>query len=312
MSNLNGIVVVNKPPMVTSHDVVDAFRRISGIKKVGHCGTLDPGATGVLVLVVGKATRLSSYLLVDPKEYTGEVVLGVETDTYDSLGKVLSEKECNATEEQIREAFGKFTGTFLQEPPPISAKKVGGVPLYKLSRKGVKVKVEPKEVTVYELEIRDIRQEGKRKVVDIRIVCSSGTYVRGIAHDVGKLLGCGGMLNTLHRTKSGLFDISQAFTLEELEELARRQELEKAVIPPAQALKNYRSVTIRQGYVARVANGEPVQLRMVKGLKFDFTRFEIVRLLDERGRFIGLARWVGDLARSPQDLVAKPFLIMVS
>lgn len=312
MANLNGVVVVNKPPMVTSHDVVDAFRRIAGIKKVGHCGTLDPGATGVLVLVVGRATRLSSYLLVDPKEYEGEAVLGVETDTYDALGEVVAEKECKATEEEIIEAFNKFTGTFMQQPPPISAKKVSGVPLYKLTRKGIKVKVEPKEVTVYELEVKDIRDEGGKIKVDFRIVCSSGTYVRGIAHEVGKLLGCGGMLGSLHRTRSGLFDISQAYTLEELEEMAHRGELEKALIPPAQALKNYRSVTVRQGYVARVANGEPVQLRMIKGLKFDFTRFEIVRLLDERGRFIGLARWVGDLARSPQDIVAKPFLIMVA
>lgn len=314
MSKTIGVLVVDKPPLVTSHDVVEAVRRIIGIKRVGHCGTLDPGATGVLVIMVGRATRLSQYLLVDPKEYCGEMEFGIETDTYDILGNIVSEKPCNASEEEIKEILHKYTGTFLQEPPMVSAKKVKGVPLYKLAREGKKVKVEKKEVTVYEMDIGRITRndENNRVTVSFRVVCSGGTYVRSIAHEVGRELGCGGVLGKLERTRSGLFTIGQSRTLEEIEELADHGKLEEALIPPVEALANYNKVTVRQGYVSRVANGASLQLRMVKGFKFDFSRREVIKMIDERGRFLGLAKWKGELAKKPQDVVAKPFLVMIS
>ena len=292
MAEPTGILVVNKPPEITSHDVVDAVRLLTGTRRVGHTGTLDPMATGVLVLVVGRATRLAQYLEVDPKEYVGEMLLGVETDTYDITGEVKAERPCIATDEEIISALMKYTGTFEQVPPMRSAKKV--------------------QVQVYELEMLGIDRADGVKVA-FRVVCSRGTYVRSICHDVGRDLGCGGVLYRLERTRCGRFGIEDAYTLEQLEELKERAELESAIIPPAHALENYNAVVVRQGYVARVANGEPVQLRMVKDTIGErFTRGSIIRLLDERGRFLGLARWYGELARRPQDVVAKPFVVMVT
>jgi tRNA pseudouridine55 synthase len=307
-----GILVVNKPPEITSHDVVDAVRLLTGTRRVGHTGTLDPMATGVLVLVVGRATRLAQYLEVDPKEYVGEMLLGIETDTYDITGEVKAQRPCTATDEEIVSALMKYTGTFDQVPPMRSAKKVQGQPLYKLARKGIEVEREPKRVQVYELEVSGVDRADGVKVA-FRIVCSRGTYVRSICHDVGQDLGCGGVLYRLERTRCGRFSIENAYTLEQLEELKERGELESAIIPPAQALENYNAVVVRQGYVARVANGEPVQLRMVKDTIGErFARGSTIRLLDERGRFLGLARWYGELARRPQDVVAKPFVVMVA
>lgn len=306
----NGVVVVDKPPYVTSHDVVDAFRTISGEKRVGHCGTLDPQATGVVVLVVGKATRLSQYLPVDPKEYTGEITLGLETNTYDAMGEVVFEKECSASDEEIMEAFSHFRGTFMQMPPPFSAKKVGGVPLYKLARKGEKVQVQPKEVTVESLDIKEIFRDGGKAKVRFSIVVSKGTYIRSIAHDVGEMLGCGGCLTSLRRVRSGHFTIEMAKTIEELDELSSKGRLEEAIIPAADALPNLKPVIIRQGYVGRVVRGEPIQLRMVKGIRGGYLRGEVVKVVDERNRLLSLARWTGDLARSPLDVVARSFMVL--
>lgn len=310
MNKLNGVIVVDKPPFITSHDVVDAVRIIAKEKKVGHCGTLDPVATGVVVVVVGKSTRLSQYLPVDPKEYEGEITFGLETNTYDSMGEVVFEKECIADDDEIIRAMKKFQGSFLQTPPPFSAKKVKGTPLYKLARKGVQVAVEPKEVTVHELEVKNIKRENGKAVVDFRIVVSKGTYIRSIAHDAGEVLGCGGCITSLRRTRSGYFGIEQARTLEELEALANENRLEEVLIKPADALPNLKPLVVRQGYVARVVRGEPIQLRMVRGLKFHFVRGEMIKVVDERGRLISLARWTGDLARLPQDVVAKSFMVM--
>lgn len=308
---LNGIVVVDKPPFITTHDVVDAFRAISTERKVGHCGTLDPQATGVVVLVVGKATRLSQYLPLDPKEYEGEITLGVETNTYDSMGEVLFEKECLASDEEILAALNKFTGTFLQSPPPYSAKKVHGVPLYKLARKGKIVDVKPKEVSVEKLDILNIRRENGKAIVNFVITVSRGTYIRSIAHDVGQLLGCGGTLTSLRRVKSGYFTIDMAWTLDRLEKVASEGQLEKAIIRPSEALPNLKSIVVKHGYVGRVARGEPIQLRMIKGVKAKYFRGEIVKVLDERNRLLSLARWTGDLAKSPLDVVARSFLVLV-
>lgn len=308
---LNGVVVVDKPPFITSHDVVDAFRTISGERKVGHCGTLDPQATGVVVLAVGKATRLSQYLPVDPKVYEGEITLGIETNTYDSMGETVFEKECEASDEEIIEAFSRFKGTFLQKPPPFSAKKVKGVPLYKLARKGQVVEVPPKQVTVEQLDIKKIiRQDGKVKV-EFEITCSRGTYIRSLAHDVGEMLGCGGCLTSLRRLKSGNFTIEMAWTIEELETLSSEGRLEEAIISPSDALSNLKALVIKQGYVSKVARGEPIQLRMIRGLKLDFVRGEIVKVVDERNRLLSLARWSGDLARMPLDVVARSFMVLV-
>jgi tRNA pseudouridine55 synthase len=311
MGQVTGVIVVDKPPYVTSHDVVDAVRAIIGEKKVGHCGTLDPIATGVLVLAIGRATRLTPYLPVDPKEYEGEITFGLETNTYDAMGEVLFEKECTASDDEIIDALSRFTGTFLQNPPLFSAKKVKGKPLYVLARKGIEVEVEPKEVTVYELSVSSIRRERGKAVASFRAVVSKGTYLRSIAHDAGEILGCGGCLTKLRRTRSGVFSLEQAVSLEELERYFSDNRLDRAIITPKDALPNLKTLVVRQGYASRVARGEPIQLRMVRGIKFNFVKGEIVKVVDERGRLISLARWTGDLARLPQDIVARSFMVLV-
>lgn len=308
-SEPTGILVIDKPFSLTSHDVVDEIRRLSGTRKVGHCGTLDPIGTGVLVIMVGRATKLAEYLKVDPKEYEVEMVLGVETDTYDITGKVVLEKRCTAKDDEIRKVLEKYIGTFFQVPPMVSAKKVQGVPLYKLARRGVEVERPPKEVTVYELKVLDILRNDKIKV-KFKISCSKGTYIRSICHDAGNDISCGAALSGLVRTKSGLFTIEEARSLDELEILSKEGRFREALISPHEALRNYQRVTVRQGYVARVINGEPVQLRMTKGFKFNIKHAETVVLIDERNRFLGLGRWVGELARKPMDIITRPFKVM--
>ena len=210
----SGILLVDKPQGPTSHDMVDAIRRKFGIKSVGHCGTLDPMATGLLIIVVGKATRLSERLMGEDKEYEGTLTLGVTTDSQDAEGEKLSEKEVpSLTEEEIREIFHQFKGDILQIPPMVSAKKIGGVPLYKLARKGKEVERKPRLVHIYRIEILRFALPE----VDFRVMCTKGTYIRTICYDVGEKIGCGGHLSRLRRTQSGQFRVENATPLSVIE-----------------------------------------------------------------------------------------------
>jgi tRNA pseudouridine55 synthase len=196
------VLLVDKGQDMTSHDVVAVARRCLGTKKVGHCGTLDPMATGMLILVVGTGTKISDLLMSEDKEYTGTLTLGKTTNTQDAEGEVLEEKPVPAfTQAEIRAAFDTLRGDFHQTPPMVSAIKINGVPLYKLARKGREVEREPRFVRVYDSEITRVALPE----VDFRIVCSKGFYVRTYAHDIGQKLGCGAYLSALRRTRSGHF-----------------------------------------------------------------------------------------------------------
>ncbi|MCX7887418.1 MAG: tRNA pseudouridine(55) synthase TruB, partial [Verrucomicrobiae bacterium] len=185
----DGVLLVDKPVGLTSHDVVDRVRRHFGFRKVGHCGTLDPGATGLLVLVLERATKLQEKFLADDKTYEGTLRLGITTDTQDADGKVLSERPVPPlTAAEVEAVFARFMGDVRQVPPMVSAKKVHGTPLYKLARKGKTVDREPRTVHVYELRL--LRFDPP--CVDFRLVCTKGTYVRTLCHDIGEALGCGG------------------------------------------------------------------------------------------------------------------------
>lgn len=217
MNNINivpsGVLVVDKEPGMTSHDVVAIARRQMGIKKIGHCGTLDPMATGLLMLVVGRATKIQDLLMSEDKEYVGTVTLGATTNTQDAEGAVLEEREVpDLTEEQIRAAFDKFTGDFEQVPPMVSAIKKDGVPLYKLARKGQEVKRDPRPVYVTSYDITRVALPE----IDFVVNCSKGFYVRTYAHDIGAELGCGGHLSSLRRTRSGKFTLDRAVDVETL------------------------------------------------------------------------------------------------
>jgi len=216
----DGVLLVDKAGGMTSHDVVALVRRQLGIKKVGHCGTLDPIATGLLLLTVGRGTKVQDLLMSEDKEYVGTLTLGASTTTQDREGEVVETKPVpQFSEEEIRVAFEKFRGDFYQTPPMVSAKKQGGVPLYKLARQGKVVEREPRFVHVYRYNINKIALPD----VDFSVLCSKGFYVRTYSHDIGETLGCGAHLKNLRRTKSGRFDVAEAITIAQIRELPRQE-----------------------------------------------------------------------------------------
>ena len=224
---LDGALLIDKPAGMTSHDVVDEIRRHFGIKKVGHCGTLDPNATGLLIIVLGKATKLSERLMSDDKVYEGTIKLGESTDSFDSDGELVSSLPVPPiTLDELNKLAEEFVGDQMQTPPMVSAVKKGGVPLYKLARKGVEVQREPRLIHIYNFKFDTYEEPMAR----FRMACTKGTYVRSIAHELGQKVGCGAHLVQLSRTKSGKFDVSQAVPLDKILSLTA-SELERQVIP---------------------------------------------------------------------------------
>ena len=217
----SGVLLVDKDPGMTSHDVVAIARRSMGIKKIGHCGTLDPMATGLLMLVVGRATKIQDLLMSEDKEYVGTITLGATTNTQDAEGEVLEEQEVPEFDEnELRSVFERYSGEFEQVPPMVSAIKKDGVPLYKLARKGKEVKRDPRPVYVTSYELTRTQYPE----IDFKVNCSKGFYVRTYAHDIGAALGCGGHLSSLRRTRSGKFTLDRAVKVNTLKE-AGAQEL---------------------------------------------------------------------------------------
>lgn len=201
-TEINGVLLVDKGQDMTSHDVVAVARRCLNTKKIGHCGTLDPMATGMLILVIGNATKIQDLLMAEEKEYVGTLTLGITTNSQDREGEPVEVKPVPAfTQDEITAAFDSFRGDFYQTPPMVSAIKINGVPLYKLARKGQEIEREPRFVRVFDREITRV----ELPEVDFRVVCSKGFYVRTYAHDIGQKLGCGAHLSALRRTRSGHF-----------------------------------------------------------------------------------------------------------
>lgn len=224
---INGIIIVNKETGFTSHDVVAKLRGICGQKKIGHTGTLDPAATGVLPVCLGSGTKLCDMLTDRDKEYVAELLLGVETDTQDTTGSVLRESPVTVTEEEVSRACLSFLGDYDQIPPMYSALKVDGKKLYELARAGKEVERKARRVRILELEILEMRLP----VVKLRVVCSKGTYIRTLCSDIGQKLGCGGAMQSLQRTKAGRFRLEDALTLGDLQQLKDSGELERVVQP---------------------------------------------------------------------------------
>lgn len=224
---LDGALLIDKPAGPTSHDVVDAIRDRFSIKKVGHCGTLDPNATGLLVIVMGRGTKLSEKLMSSDKIYEGTIKFGETTSSYDADGELVSSLPVPLlTVEQLEDEAGKFVGDVLQTPPMVSAIKKDGVPLYKLARKGIEVERKPRLIHIYSFRISHYADS----IARFRIACTKGTYVRSLAHELGQKLGCGAHLKTLRRVVSGKFDVADAIPLH-LALALSRTELEERVIP---------------------------------------------------------------------------------
>lgn len=250
--NLCGVLVLDKPTTWTSHDAVNKLRRIAGTKKIGHLGTLDPLATGVLPLVVGKATRLAQFFTKDRKSYDAVIRFGHSTFTYDREGEPTSEhKDVTLDAATLTPLLAQFRGKLSQMPPPVSAKKIDGVPAYKLARQAKPVELNPVDIEIFSLEVLKI--EGPD--LSVSIDCSAGTYVRSIAHDLGQALGCGAYVQELRRTRSGDFTLAQAHTLESLAELAAQGQFEKSLVTgtnllpqfPAEVVDQVTETQIRQG-----------------------------------------------------------------
>lgn len=266
---MDGIIIVDKPEGWTSHDVVNRMRRLAGTKKVGHLGTLDPIATGVLPLVIGRATRLAQFYARRDKVYDAAIRLGLATDTYDRAGvpaaPAVEPPPLDA--EALEPYLQRFRGTLQQTPPPVSAKKIAGRPAYELARKKIPVALEPVEVRVYELTLTGIDGPDIR----VRAACSAGTYLRAIAHELGTAIGCGAHLYQLRRIESGDFTLEQARTLDELGELAAAGRLGEALIPAARLAPEFPSEyvdEITEGFIRQGRDFPVSPFRVAKGARY--------------------------------------------
>lgn len=285
----DGLLLIDKQPDGTSHDVVQRVRRILGVKKVGHCGTLDPDATGLLLITIGNATRLTRFLINAPKVYEGTIRFGAATDTYDAAGAVVAEAPTEGlTREAVAEAMARFHGEIDHAAPPYSAKKHKGKKLYELARKGEEVPRETKRVTIYEFEpVGDLADDGRearlRRDIDFRLACTSGTYARALAHEVGCAVGTGAHLARLRRLKIGTFGVEDAVTLDRLQAAIEAGEPLPAWIPFDRVPLPFLEITADAQQERRVLHGQTVLVRDLGGEEGDW-----VRLLDRRQRTLAV------------------------
>jgi tRNA pseudouridine55 synthase len=259
---VDGVLNVRKASGPTSHDVVNCIRHIFKQKRVGHAGTLDPMATGVLVVCLGKATRLVEYLTNTRKHYRAILTLGIVTDTQDATGNILVEKDASGIDiDQMRRATAAFAGEIKQIPPMISAIKHQGKPLYKHAREGRTIERSPRPVTIYSIEASPVRNmpEGTQSVqVELKVECSSGTYIRTLCADIGDYLGCGGMMAALERTRVGSFDIGSSVTVDDLQQAANEDRLSDFVVPMAKAVGDMPGVEADDAGIRQIAHGLPI------------------------------------------------------
>jgi len=257
IQSTNGVLIIDKPSGLTSHDVVHRVRRIVGQRSVGHLGTLDPMATGLLPIVLGNMTRLAQFYLKSEKSYEGVIRFGFATDTYDAEGEpTAAPRELTHSLDQLREMTLKFCGVIEQVPPPFSAKKIQGVPAYKLARNKKDVPLQPAQVEIKEFEIVSLDDS----IASFRARVSSGTYVRSIAHDLGQIAACGAHLQSLRRTSVAEFMLEDAHTLEDLERAVQSGELESMLVHPRKLLPVMPAVTATDENVTRIRHGQAVNL----------------------------------------------------
>lgn len=283
---MNGVIVVDKPAGPTSHDVVARARRALGLARIGHTGTLDPLATGVLPLVIGRATRLAQFLTADEKEYLAGVRLGASTPTYDAEGRAdaAAVQPPDLPAAALEAALEAFRGTFAQVPPAFSAKKVDGTRAYRLARQDRPVEMQPVTVTVHALDLVGV----ERGLVTVRLACSSGFYVRSFAHDLGQRLGCGAYLETLRRTRAGQFHESAAVPLDRLERLEGPPPA--YMIPPERLLAGRPGVVVSARGARRLAHGNTLEAGDLMGGQPPAGDTGPIRVLDEAGALLAVAQ----------------------
>lgn len=299
---ISGVLIIDKPAGLTSHDVVARVRRLLGIRQVGHFGTLDPFATGVLPLSVGKATRFAQFYLKSRKAYEGTIRFGFSTDTYDGTGKPTSgEASLSLEPASLEKLFREFTGRLMQTPPPYSAKRIGGTRAYQLARQNKPVNLSPVEIEIYALELLSF--DGIRACFAVE--CSGGTYVRSLAHDIGQRLGCGAHLEGLRRTSVAEFNLDRAVTLGGLEEVIREDKLASCIIPLEELLPDCPELVVRGREEKSVRNGHKFELIQTERFGRGTGRVQTVSLLkimNPDHRLIAIARHVTGSIYHP-DLV---------
>ena len=297
---MDGILIIDKPAGPTSHDVVNRVRRILQTRKVGHTGTLDPFATGVLVLVIGKATRLAQFLDKDEKEYEAMIRFGFETDTGDPTGSRVSDSELKNDEIVTRlsevdweETLSGFRGEIQQLPPMYSAKKVEGKKLYESARKGIEVDRKPIKITIYKLEVMGSGETS----ITIRVACSSGTYIRTLAEDIGRSVGIGAHLVELRRTRAGRFSINESLTMEELENTV---DPSKSLLPTSEAVAHLPAFTLPTERIEKTMNGLATHVETD-----DFKSGDAVRMLNGEGGIVAIGTY------ESRESNIKPKIVLV-
>lgn len=306
---MNGLILVDKPAGCTSHDIVIKLRQVLDERHIGHFGTLDPMATGLLVAAAGKAARFSQFFSNETKTYQGRIRLGLATDTYDAEGEPLSAESAELPGEQaLRRAMAAYLGKIQQVPPPYSAKKFKGQPFYKLARAGQETPRTPSTVVVHRFDL--IRYDPPEAEVDV--VCSSGTYIRSLAHDLGRDLGCGAHLTRLRRTAAGPYTIDQALSLDRIGDLAAAGDTDRFLIPLEALLPDRPRVELEDPETLLIKHGQALPLDRLKGAQ-DISPFlsslagpepAVVKLFNSQGRLIALAH------RDEDKEVLRPFLVL--
>lgn len=278
---MDGILIIHKPIGMTSFDVVARVRRLTGTKKVGHTGTLDPDASGVLPVCVGKATKVIEFLMEKDKAYRVGLLLGRTTDTQDASGTTIEEKPVTASFQEIERTITSFIGNKEQVPPMYSAIKVNGKKLYELARQGIEIERKPRPVTFYGIHIISMEQDDDKVRVLMDVECSKGTYMRTLCHDIGAALTCGGLMESLVRTRTGPFLLEESHTLEDLDTLKNSGRLNSALISPDKAIEGLPKVVVSERDAVRLRNGLTVKVFIEKGF---------CRIYHEGGTFLAIGK----------------------
>ena len=278
---MDGILNINKPEGMTSHDVVATIRKLLGQRRVGHAGTLDPAASGVLPICIGQGTRVAEYLSESGKAYRATIIFGIATDTYDAEGAITSTAStADLTISQIEKTLPLFLGSQMQVPPRYSAIKLQGQPSYKRARAGEEITLDPRPIVIHALEVID----WSPPALVLAIECSKGTYIRSLAHDLGQYLGCGACLGALIRTRSGPFSLPESITLEQLATAVNSASVQDYLYPVDKALEQYPALVLDAGTTGQVKHGNPFSYTIP-------TNNHLARVYDPGGHFLAIAEW---------------------
>jgi tRNA pseudouridine55 synthase len=286
---INGILNIYKEKGYTSHDVVAKLRKILHQKKIGHTGTLDPEAEGILPICLGKGTKVSSLLTDTDKTYEATLTLGISTDTQDHTGAIIEEHKVNVSEDEVNQAVMNFLGSYEQTPPMYSALKINGKKLYELAREGIEIERKTRTVSIYAIEILEMNLPN----VKLRVKCSKGTYIRTLCYDIGKQLGCGGHMSSLLRTQVGIFDIEDSLKLQEVEDKVKDNTIDGVLYKIEDLFDVYKSITVKEAYHTQLYNGNKLKSDHLI-INKDLMDQQCYRIYDKNKQFIGLFQYNKD------------------